>query len=367
MSGTRPVGLTLSPHEATGYLDPDNGAEVTLATTTGRIEWPVPEPVTGGTWWRVESPGYQTAGGRGILPLGGAELEREVSPGVFTHEPLALVPIAPPSLGQPTIQGRQFFVNGQPWPWAMMTGFCDYALLLRGQQGQLEDVLGQAREFGAKGRRILLEMHFITHFYPYEYGDDFYARLPELIALENRYGMVPEVVIYADEQIIKAGRTHWDRSTQALRGLANVTEHANEWTKNGGGAIDPMAFPRFVDGLIFSRGSDTAEAPIVQPPGNYATFRERRDQWKCIGRGYKADEACWDFGFDVPFVFNEPLGAAEVDQPGRRSNNPVVFEALAAQYKAVGAYSTFHCEAGLTSAPLGPRQMDCARAFYGVV
>jgi hypothetical protein len=64
------------------------------------------------------------------------------------------------------------------------------------------------------------------------------------------------------------------------------------------------------------------------------------------------------------FVVNdEPIGAGEVDEPGRRSADPSVFFALGALNRLFEVGGTFHSEAGLLCGPMGPVQRECRRAF----
>ena len=360
----RTISLTVSPDTADGILVPFDGNIPYPSTRNGnRLQWVIAE--TGGARLYVRAPGHTEVFAYAVLPLGDTELAWSTIQGQEYPHPMDLEPLSV-GLSPLTIHDKQFFMAGQPWPWGMMTGFCDYALFLRGELGQLRDVLSQAQELGSNGRRVLLQMHRITRFYPRDYPS-FYARIPEFVALQNSYGQLPELVWYADEQHIQSGRSHFNQLAAVTPGLIAVNELVNEWSNNG---ITPWDFPQFVPGILWSRGSPVSEMfdpNIVQPPGNYATYRERRDLLKCIGRAFKAEEACWDFGYNVPFVFNEPIGAAEHDQPNRRSANPDVFAAITAQYRAARCGVTFHSEDGIFSRSLGPRQIECAKAFYAAL
>jgi hypothetical protein len=65
-----------------------------------------------------------------------------------------------------------------------------------------------------------------------------------------------------------------------------------------------------------------------------------------------------------PVVNDEPIGAAERDDPGRRLSDPGFFRDLARQTSAAGlAGGTFHCEDGLLARVPGPVQQACARAW----
>ena len=63
------------------------------------------------------------------------------------------------------------------------------------------------------------------------------------------------------------------------------------------------------------------------------------------------------------FVDDEPLGADETTQPGRRSAEPGVFYLQGVLSRIFEVGSTFHSQAGLTSTPFGPVQQGCAEAF----
>lgn len=67
--------------------------------------------------------------------------------------------------------------------------------------------------------------------------------------------------------------------------------------------------------------------------------------------------------YKVPVVFGEPMGADEVDQPGRRSSNAEYFGRLGS---VIGWTTgvTFHSQNGLTGDGLGPVQSDCAIKFF---
>ena len=65
-----------------------------------------------------------------------------------------------------------------------------------------------------------------------------------------------------------------------------------------------------------------------------------------------------------PVVNDEPVGAAELEQPGRRLSDPAFFRALARRTSAARlAGGTFHCEDGLLARIPGPVQQACARAW----
>ena len=65
-----------------------------------------------------------------------------------------------------------------------------------------------------------------------------------------------------------------------------------------------------------------------------------------------------------PVVNDEPIGAGERDEPGRRLSDPGFFRDLASRGVAAGlAGGTFHCEDCLQAKVPGPLQQRSARAW----
>lgn len=66
---------------------------------------------------------------------------------------------------------------------------------------------------------------------------------------------------------------------------------------------------------------------------------------------------------DVPVVMDEPIGAAEVAEPGRRSATPEDFAWGAAVLALQGPGGTFHSSDGIESRPFGPTTKRCAEEW----
>ena len=64
-----------------------------------------------------------------------------------------------------------------------------------------------------------------------------------------------------------------------------------------------------------------------------------------------------------PVMNNEPIGAAEAGQPGRREADPRFFFALGALSRLFELGVVFHSEDGLNGRQLGPNQRRCAEGF----
>ncbi len=65
-----------------------------------------------------------------------------------------------------------------------------------------------------------------------------------------------------------------------------------------------------------------------------------------------------------PAVNDEPMGADEVDIPGKRSATPNDFYDYAAVSMLLAAGATFHSSDGITSVLFRPITQTCANSFY---
>lgn len=68
--------------------------------------------------------------------------------------------------------------------------------------------------------------------------------------------------------------------------------------------------------------------------------------------------------FNRPANNQEPIGAGEQEEPGRRCADPAIFHTMAALNRLFGiGVNIFHSEDGLNAQPLRPQQLACAQAF----
>jgi len=87
-----------------------------------------------------------------------------------------------------------------------------------------------------------------------------------------------------------------------------------------------------------------------------------RDPWNMVRRVreiYAHTER-----YNRPANNQEPIGAAEQDDPGRRCADPAIFHTMGALNRLFDVtVDIFHSDDGLNSQPLGPVQLSCAQAF----
>lgn len=125
-------------------------------------------------------------------------------------------------------------------------------------------------------------------------------------------------------------------------------------------------------GVTYALGNYENAADGSLPRGNYVTAHTGRDgEWPRRVHDaleYKEGGGPWhpnDVACRCPIVLDEPIGAAENNDPGRRSNNPSDFMAYFGAARLMAAGATFHSQCGLEGrAPASnePNTAACANA-----
>lgn len=165
------------------------------------------------------------------------------------------------------------------------------------------------------------------------------------------------------------------RDTGLLKDEWNVRfELCNECDKNG---VDPSKIIKPPTRQPFSCGSGTSAADpkkcLGGVQGDTAEYHEARDDEyprKNECRPYMDDGSSPFFG--VPCFQSEPMGASEVNQPGRRAGavngDPTQaindFRQMAANFALNSPGGVFHSDAGIVGGLLGPVQAQMAQAFF---
>lgn len=150
--------------------------------------------------------------------------------------------------------------------------------------------------------------------------------------------------------------------TNVLFELANEPEHATN-------QVDYSRFTK-PDGLCCSRGSSLGGEPCPVPPWTYSTIHTPRSGAPIYTdvppiymiTGYTNQGEQYP-GVNGPCIINEPIGAAEENKPGSRSNDPDLFRRIARMSSAWSGMM-FHCTDAVFSRPLGPVQERCRAAFF---
>ncbi len=315
---------------------------------------------------RVEAEGYDPIEVEAVLPR---------------QDPLAVSmaahgPPVPPSAGEsgPIHPDGEVFrrADGSIYQWRGETQFLLFRDFLDGRD--LSDRLNAIVNRNANLVRVLGMAHYIplnagqVGFNPAQYGDRYFTGLGEFADLLSRYGLRVEFTALADAQILMPIERDQRAFLEKVAGVLTSKPHAfletgNEPFKNG---FDPKRLGR-VPGVVQASGVydyNDAGTPYASLYAlDYVTVHPPRDnEWP---RKTRLDE--YSNALDRPVVWDEPMGAAEVNDPGRRSNVVSDFAEMCAGTALHGAGATFHSEAGLTAAPFGPRQWEAAQACFAAM
>lgn len=164
-----------------------------------------------------------------------------------------------------------------------------------------------------------------------------------------------DVVAHIDE--IEA-RTH--NRDNVLRELAN-----EPWHPTQGGRLSPERCVDLNARLLWPAGLGAAEddESTAYAGGGFVPIHlsRSRDKWNMVRRVREMLTASETTG--KPAFNQEPIGAAEASEPGKRESDPAIFYCMGALNRLFGVGGVFHSEDGLWARPLGPNQRRCAEAF----
>lgn len=274
-------------------------------------------------------------------------------------------------VGDLSIQDDQ----GQEWRMAGFTDFSQFRLFLNGVD--IQPILTERVQLGANTERVLLSAAALFDLRDTSYTD---GQLDDYFDLVAKWEMRIEAVVLADANpkskfnlvgtfpLLSQQRAFLSRIAGVIARHWNVigelcNECSHEITQ-----IDRSAFTKPNTPNIWERGSGQADEPPFTPPwdlvGNHAG---RQFDWprRLPCRDIRMNkEPMNSWSQRVRCVENEPMGAAESADPGRRANDPNQFAQFAAQCAMNSNGCTFHSDGGILSAPLGPNQTDAARAFF---
>jgi hypothetical protein len=277
-----------------------------------------------------------------------------------------------PPVGPLAIEGKRF-TNG--WQWR---GYTAFTLLKRSVEGEdIGPYLDDVRSQGANLVRVLTTMRNIAPFPPSAYTD---AQLVAFLGVVHAHGLRAELVALADatDWPIDAQRRQVQRviDAAAAAGAVDLVEVANEPFKN---SAPPEAIMRGVQrrpGVLLASGDYTITSGGVLYVLDYLTYHAPRDgEWPRKakdGQDYRDGfgdpsqtcDDCFYEGAKRPVVGDEPIGADEVDQPGKRSNVADDFYWYGAVTALMSAGATFHSTAGITASSPGPLTRAAAAAFF---
>ena len=146
-----------------------------------------------------------------------------------------------------------------------------------------------------------------------------------------------------------------------LREVANEADHDTQ-----GGRLPPDRCADLadrMDGVVMYGATITDDESMIYAgrEGNAVHLDRGRDPWNMVRRIreiYGRSEAN-----GLPSLNQEPIGADEVNDPGRRLNDPAIFRTMGVLGRLFDCASIFHSEDGRYSRCLRPVTRSCAEAF----
>ena len=196
--------------------------------------------------------------------------------------------------------------------------------------------------------------------------------LPRLLQLAAERQIYVEAVVLADtaelsvdfEAAVKAAGAIAASHPNAIVEIANEPWHPTQSSflhdaANAAAlaALVPVEVPVALGAL--ERGDGFAAG------GGYATWHSPRSNAD-EGWGHVlalAEGAALPLKWNKPIVSDEPIGAGEVYQPGRRDNEPRRFAAAAVLTRLAGLGATFHYEGGLQARLPSGAELACFSAW----
>lgn len=253
--------------------------------------------------------------------------------------------------------------DGSIFRWLGASDFSLYAKFLDGKD--IGTILSDRVRLGFTVLRVFGMVDSFTHLHPREHAD-YYTRLPDFAQLVGSYGLRMEFVVFADAQVIMPSvvdeRVHIDNVRRAFNGAWNVTlEVGNECYKNipgGDETCRDFALAEQGQGLLVAVGSvETGPFPPLRQT-DYGTHHTERDaEWP---RKAKDIYDVWE-ATRIPFVADEPIGAAEIERPGSRTTSASDYRFYCANAALFGGV-TFHSDLGVTSDTFTGKQREMAQA-----
>lgn len=277
---------------------------------------------------------------------------------------LAVVqPAEPPRL---RVDGRFFVAEGKTFRPVFASGL---ALLAR-SDAERSAFLDDAATLGFNGIRVFAGALTWAGQTP----DEARQALPSLLEQAARLGMYVEVTAVTDSRTGYDVESHLRQVSAICAAASNcVLEAANEYSHPTQSDLvrNPQRLftiaQRSVSGTIWSLGAppfgqlQRGRWPV--PAGDFITVHLDRgrpiwEQLAHVGALARISELA-----QKPVMNNEPIGAAESAERGRREADPRFFFALGALSRLFELGVVFHSEDGLNGRRLGPNQRRCAEAL----
>jgi hypothetical protein len=263
---------------------------------------------------------------------------------------------------------REFLTaDGHSFQWRGITAFRLLELVAEGREADADRFLAWAHARHLTVARVLAMGRNVVSLSP-EAGR---AALPRLIELARRHRIVVEVVALADTRDVPV-----DRGEHVAALGRVISEHGNAVLEIANEPVHPTQAPDVQKPEVLARLRTRVPAAVPVAlgsvergdgfaAGDYVTWHVPRDA-SHDGWGHVLAIAEGEAIFRArrkPVVSDEPIGAGDRLEPGRRDNSPARFRAAALLTRLAGLGATFHYQGGLEGTiPVG-RQLECFNAW----
>jgi hypothetical protein len=263
------------------------------------------------------------------------------------------------------VEGTQFILpDGTPFDWRGISAFRLVEFVAHGREAEADAYLAWAASKKVTTVRVLAMAAGIFTLPPAEGV----RALPRLLDLAQKHGLIVEVVALASTREYTFDLDAHVRSVaricaahpNAVLELANEPGHRSQ----APAVHDPdrmrqlaASLPREVPVSLGSVEYDQRFAA-----GTYATWHApRRPGWEHVAIVAGGAELVRRFG--KPVVNDEPIGAGDRIERGRRDNVPEHFRSLALVSRLAGMGATFHYNGGIQAARPTPTELACLDAW----
>lgn len=190
------------------------------------------------------------------------------------------------------------------------------------------------------------------------------ARLPFVLAEAASRGLHVEVTAITDSKDGGYAVGEHARAIGDLLTTATILEIANEpWHSSQSDSVHGAGFLAGLGRGVFALGAAQSDESDAMAGGSYVTVHlsRSRDKWNQVRRVRELENL--SSATHKPVLNNEPIGADEQAQPGRRESDPAFFFCLGVLNRLFEVGGVFHSQAGLHADLPGPQQQRCAEAF----
>jgi hypothetical protein len=263
--------------------------------------------------------------------------------------------------GRLRVDGR-FFVNDAG---TFRPIFASMLSVLRRSPDATRDVLDWAAQTGFNGIRVFAGA--LT--WAGQSASQARDRLPSLLTEAAARGLYVEVTAITDSKDggydpaahAAAVAAICDQASNAILEVANEPYHPTQ--------TDAVHSPEHLLSLgrkahvPFALGAASDDESIEMGGGTFVTAHldRGRDKWNQVRRVRELAALC--DATKKPVINNEPIGAGEQADRGRRESDPAFFFCMGALDRIFEVGGVFHSEAGLQAVLPGPVQQACAEAF----